>query len=298
MDTKSLHTLEFDKVLDILAGYTSFSAGEELARGLQPTRDQFEAEQWQAETREAILLLDTRSGVTIGGARDVRRVCDNAERGFTLPAEDFMDVRNTIIASRTLSRIILKAAEEFPHLAAVAELIEDCPGLVSAINNTIDERGEVLDSASPKLAKIRSEMRVVHGRIQDKLQKLLSSSQNQYLQEPIITQRSGRYVVPVKADAKGRIKGIVHDQSGTGATLWVEPMHTVELNNEFRSLQIREQDEINRILKELSAKVAEQAASIKRVVDRMAGQMDPASTQTSSWFHHLDSRCPPSLARL
>ncbi len=270
MDKKSLHTLEFDKVLDILAGYTSFSAGEELARRLHPTTDEIEAVQWQAETREAILLLDTRSGITIGGARDVRRSCDNAYRGFTLPAEELLDIRNTIIAGRNLHRAIVKAAAEFPHLAAIAELIEDCPGLVTAINNTIDERGEVLDSASPKLAKIRSELRVVHGRIQDKLQKLVNSSQNQWLQEPIITQRSGRYVVPVKADAKGRIKGIVHDQSGSGATLWVEPLQTVELNNEYRGLQIQEQDEINRILKELSAKVAEHGESIKRIVERMA----------------------------
>lgn len=270
MDIKSLHTLEFDKVLGILAGYTSFSAGEELARGLRPTTDEIEARQWQAETREAILLLDTRSGITIGGARDVRRACDNAYRGFTLPAEDLLDVRNTIIAGRTLHRAIVKAAHEFPHLAAIAELIEDCPGLVTTINNTIDERGDVLDSASPKLAKIRNELRTVHGRIQDKLQKLLNSSQNQWLQEPIITQRGGRYVVPVKADAKGRLKGIVHDQSGSGATLWVEPMQTVELNNEYRGLQIQEQDEINRILKELSGKVAEHGESIKRIVERMA----------------------------
>lgn len=270
MDQKSLHTLEFDKVLDRLAGYTSFSAGEEMARHLHPTTDEREAQQWQAETREAMLLLDTRSGVTIGGARDVRRACDNALRGFTLPAEDLMEIRNTIVAGRNLSRIILKAEEEFPHLAAVAVLIEDCPGIVTAVNNALDERGEVLDSASPKLAKIRSDLRTVHGRIHDKLQKLLNSSQNQWLQEPIITQRGGRYVVPVKADAKGRIKGIVHDQSGSGATLWVEPMQTVELNNEYRGLQIQEQDEINRILRELSAKVADQAAPIKRIVERMA----------------------------
>lgn len=270
MDTKSRYTLEFDKVLGILAGYTSFSAGEELARNLQPTTDEYFARQWQAETSEARLLLDTHTGITIGSTHDVRRACDNAERGFTLPSEQLQQISNTIAAARNLKRSLLKVEEEFPLLSGIAYLIEDCPGIVSAINATIDERGQVLDSASPKLAKIRSELRVVHGRIQDKLQKLLNSSQNQYLQEAIISMRNGRYVVPLRADAKGRVKGIVHDQSGTGATLWMEPMQTVELNNEFRGLQIQEQDEINRVLKELSAKVAEQSDSIKRVVERMA----------------------------
>ncbi len=270
MDTKSLHTLEYQKVLNILAGYTSFSAGEELAQKLQPTTDQILAEQWQTETAEALLLLDTHTNITIGGARDVRRQADNATRGFTIPAEDLLDIRSTLIAARTLQRQLIKVADEFPYLAAIAELIEECPGLVDAISSTIDERGEVLDSASSKLAKIRSELRKVHGRIQDKLQSLLNSSQNQWLQEPIISMRSGRYVVPVKTDAKGRIKGIVHDQSGSGATVWMEPMATVDLNNEYRGLQMDEQAEIERILAELSAKVADVAEPIMRIVERMA----------------------------
>lgn len=270
MDKKTFQTLEFDKVLKILAGYTNFSAGEDLAHSVAPTTDIVEARRWQAETREAVLLLDTRSNITIGGARDVRRSVANAERGFTLPAEDLLAIRNTIASARTIKRQIVKAEEEFPHLADIAQLIEECPGIVSAISNTIDERGEVLDSASPKLTKIRQDQRIVHGRIQDKLQKILNSRQNQYLQEPIITMRSGRYVVPLKADAKGRIKGIVHDQSSRGATLWVEPIGTVDLNNDYRSLQLQEEEEINRILAELSGKIAEQGDSIQRVVERMA----------------------------
>lgn len=270
MDKKSLATLEYHKVLTAVAAYTNFSAGEELTRRLMPTTDRREATQWQQETAEARLMLDTHTNVTIGGARDVRRAVDNAQRGFTLSAESLLEIRGTIIAARNLQRVILKAADDFPALAAIAELIEECPGLVSSIGQTLDERGDVLDSASSKLAKIRQEQRVVYGRIQDKLQKLLSSSQNQYLQEPIITQRSGRYVVPVKADAKGRIKGIVHDQSGSGATVWVEPLNTVELNNEYRGLQLQEQQEIERILAELSQLVAEQGDSLKRIVERMA----------------------------
>ncbi len=270
MDTKTLRVLEFDKVREILAGYTSFSAGHDLAVRLEPTADPYKAQLWQDETREAIQILEEHSSITIGGARDVRRAVDNAERGFTLLAEDLQAIMSTIVAARTLRRQLLKLKDEIPHLAQVAELIEECPGIVSAVNRTIDERGNVLDSASAKLSKIRQEQQVVNSRIQEKLQRLLNSSMNQHLQEPIITMRSGRYVVPLRADAKGRIKGIVHDHSGSGATLWIEPMNTVELNNEYRGLHLREQDEINRLLRELSALIAEQGPSIKRVVERMA----------------------------
>ncbi len=270
MDTKSLTILEFPKVRQILAGYTSFSGGEQLALGLTPTTDLLEARRWQAETAEALRLLDTHSSVTIGGARDVRQAADNATRGFTLLAEDLLDIRHTLTAARNLQRHLLKAEEQAPHLAEIAELIEECPGIVAAISRTLDERGEVLDSASPKLAKLRSELRVVHGRLQEKLQRILQSSDGQYLQDTLVSMRSGRYVVPLRADAKGRIKGIVHDQSGSGATLWIEPLATVDLNNEYRGLQIAEQEEIQRILAELSRLVAEQSDSIKRVVERMA----------------------------
>lgn len=271
MDEKSLHILEFDKVLEQLAAHTSFSAGEALARDLTPAVDAGEARRRQAETREAVALFEDGSNVTIGGARDVRRAVDNAMRGYTLQPEDFLDVRSTLIAARTLRRQLLKVDERCPHLAAVAELIEECSGLVSDIGETLDEeRGEVLDTASDRLANIRRSLRVVHGRIHDKLESLIGSSMNKYLQEPIITSRGGRYVVPLKAEYKGRIKGIVHDQSSSGATLWLEPMNTVELNNEYRSLHLQEEEEIQRILAELSAKVAAQGDAVQRVVERMA----------------------------
>lgn len=270
MDKKSLNTLEYPKVLRILAGYTSFSAGEALALSLHPTTDRREAERWQAETREAMVLLDTRSNVTIGGARDVRRPADNAQRGFVLPAEDLLDIRSTIVAARNLRRQLLKGEDDFPHLADIAELIEDCRGIVDAISQAIDDRGEVMDSASSDLARIRQSQRTVHGRIHDRLQSLLNSSQNQWLQEPLISLRSGRYVIPLRADAKGRIKGIVHDHSGSGATLWIEPLNTVDLNNEYRELQLKEEAEIERILSQLSGLVAEQGDALKRIVERMA----------------------------
>ena len=273
LDQKSLLTLEFNKIREIVAGYASFSGGRDLALAMQPTTELEQAREWQAETREAASLFASDSGVTIGGGRDVRRAADNALRGFILPAEDFLAIQATVVAGRNLRRQLLRLEDRVPHLAAIAALIEECRGIVSAITNTLDERGEVLDSASPRLAKVRQEQRAVHGRIQDKLQRILNSSMAQFLQESIITQRSGRYVIPVRADAKGRLKGIVHDQSGSGATLWVEPLGTVDLNNEYRGLLMEEQEEIQRILRELSNLVADQGEAIKRVVERMA-EMD------------------------
>jgi DNA mismatch repair protein MutS2 len=270
MDEKSRRTLEFDKVLERLANYTSFSAGHALALLVEPTTDLELARRWQAETREALALFDVRTDITIGGARDVRRAADNAQRGFILPPEDILEIRATVAAGRDLRRKLARLEDQCRNLSELGQLIEECPGLVAAISSTLDERGEVLDSASNQLAQIRRQLRIAHDRIFDKLQSLLGSSQNQYLQEPTITTRSGRYVVPLMANHKGRIRGIVHDQSNSGATLWIEPLNTVELNNEYRGLQIAEQDEIQRILSELSAYIAGHGDAIKRLVDRLA----------------------------
>jgi DNA mismatch repair protein MutS2 len=270
MDDKSLRTLEYHKVLARLAEFTSFSAGRELALALRPTTDVAEARRWQTETAEAVRLFDAQREITIGGTRDVRRMADNAQRGFTLRPLDLLDVQSTLVASRTLKRQLLKTEESNPSLAAIAHLIEECPGLIDAISQTVDEKGEVLDSASPRLGAIRRELQVAHSRIQDKLQRLIDSSMGQYLQEPIITMRSGRYVIPVKIESRGRVQGIVHDHSGSGATVWVEPLATVELNNEYRRLQVDEEEEIIRILSELSGRVADHGDAIKRVVERMA----------------------------
>ena len=270
MDEKSLRTLEYDKVLKRLTHYTSFSAGEALATALRPTTDPDQARLWQLETQEAKALFESGADVMIGGTRDVRSAVERSERGFTLLTADFMDIKSTLIAARTLQRKLIRLEEEFPNLADIAYLIEECPGIVGAITKTIDEQGEVLDSASPALARIRRDLRVAYNRLQDKLRALLTSSNNQYLQEPIITSRAGRYVVPLRAEHKGRIKGIIHDQSGSGATLWIEPLFTVELNNEYRTLQIQEQKEIDRILAALSAEIAVQGEPLIRVVERMA----------------------------
>ncbi len=270
MDEKTLKTLEYDKILGQLAEYTSFSAGEALVHQLTPTSNMDRAIEWQAQTTEARDLLGARTDMSIGGARDIRRWVNNAMLGFILQPDELLEIQATIIAGRDLRRKLLKSCDSLPNLASIAELIEECPGIVSRISTVLDERGEIFDSASEKLAYIRRQLQIIHGRIQDKLRSLLVSNQNQYLQEPTISLRGGRYVVPLMANHKGRIKGVVHDQSNSGATLWIEPFNTVDLNNEYRSLQIAEEEEIQRILAELSILVADEGDALKRLVERIA----------------------------
>nr|MBI2904244.1 endonuclease MutS2 [Chloroflexota bacterium] len=271
MDAKSLRTLELPKILDRLAGYCSFSAGEALALALRPTADLGEARRGQQQTAEARKLLSVKTDTSIGGARDVRPPVANAARGAVLLPAEILDIKNTLIAGRALKRTLGRLGDQFPRLAVIASGIDDCPGIVEAIGRTLDERGEVLSSASEKLADIRREVRVAHDRLLQKLQTILGSSRyTAYLQDLLITQRDGRYVIPLKAEHKGKLRGIIHDQSASGATLFVEPLATVELNNAWRQLQLQEQEEIRRILAELCALIGEQAQAIQYNVEALA----------------------------
>lgn len=271
MDAKSIQILELPKILERVSKFASFSAGASLALSLTPSTDLDEVRRRQQETSEARRLLAVKTDVSLGGARDVRAAAQLAARAGVLDAPTLLDIKSTLIAARTLRRLLSKLADQFPRLAFIAEGLTEIPGLVEAISNTLDERGEVLDSASPKLAEIRRDLRAVHTRLLQKLERLVTDPRNAaYLQEAIVTQRDGRYVIPLKADFKGRIRGVVHDQSASGATLFVEPLVTVELNNELRELQLAEQSEIRRILTELSAFIGEQAEPIVFTVDALA----------------------------
>ncbi|RMD68805.1 MAG: endonuclease MutS2, partial [Bacteroidetes bacterium] len=164
-------------------------------------------------------------------------------------------------------------------------------GLIDAISRTLSERGEVLDSASPQLARIRKQMQVVHDRLMSRLQRLIGDPKiARYLQDAIITQRDGRYVIPLQADFKGRIKAIVHDQSASGATLFVEPTSVVELNNEYRELQLAERDEVRRVLAELSQRVGEYAPELEQTVHVIA-RLDLAFA-IAKYADHLRAAAP------
>ncbi len=264
--------LDLPKVLAQLARYTSFSASTELALTLEPSIFPEVVTQRLAETREARQLLTTRSDLGFGGITDVRPQVETAVRGARLLPADLLAIRSSMLAARELRRSLLKLGTNYPRLASLAQRLYDAGGLIVEIGRCLDDNtGEVRDDASPELANVRRELREAAARLQDKLRRILGNSRNgPYLQEAIITQRGGRYVIPVKADFKGRIPGIVHDQSASGATLFVEPLATVDLNNRVRELQAREQHEIDRILLRLSILAAEDAQPIVWTIEALA----------------------------
>ncbi|MCS6847449.1 MAG: endonuclease MutS2 [Anaerolineae bacterium] len=271
MIAKHLHTLELPKILDRLAGYCAFSASAALARALEPATQPAEVERRLAETAEARDALGKNDQLTIGGARDVRDAVRLAARGGVLEPQTFLEIRDTLLSGRNIQRALSRFGAIYPQLTTITNAIEPSGALVAEINRCIDDSGEVRDTASPELAAIRREVRVVHDRLLAKLQRMVSDASNApYLQEALITQRGGRYVIPVKADFKGRIPGVVHDQSASGMTLFIEPLATLELNNEWRELQLAEEREVRRILAALSGWVGAEAESIIRTVEAIA----------------------------
>lgn len=271
MDDKSAHILELPKILEQLAYHSSFSAGAEMIRALRPSNDIREVRDWQQQTLEARTLLDAKSDINLGGARDVREPLHQALHGIILEPQTLLDIRGTLRRASTLKRTLGRLRHQFPALGSIAERLEECAGLQGEISRTIDDNGNIYDSATPKLALIRRDMRVASERLQSKLSNLINNPNNaKYLQEQLVTQRNGRYVIPLRSEFKGRIPGIVHDQSSSGATIFIEPLATVELNNAVRELQLAEDDEIRRILRELSELVAGEAVYIEATVNGLA----------------------------
>jgi DNA mismatch repair protein MutS2 len=270
---QTLETLEFPKIRERLARHTAFSASRDLALRLLPSTDAYVIRRRLQLTSEARRLLDERPDASIGGARDIRSAAGLARRGGVLDAAVFLEIAGTLRSGRLLRAMLLKQdAANFALLRELAEDLPDLPAVEATIAATIGEDGTVLDSASPKLGRLRAEVRVAFGRLQDKLQNMISSTTyGDSLQEPIITVRGGRYVVPVKASHKRNIRGLVHDQSASGATLYIEPIAIVELNNKWRELQLAEEEEVARILAELSDRVGGYATEIVAGVEALAG---------------------------
>ncbi len=276
MNPKHLSTLELPKILERLASYCSFEVSSDLAIRLAPATESVEVRRRLAETAQARAALNANDNLTIGGAHDVRNIVAHAARGGVLEPQELLDIRDTLVSARSVQKAISRMAGLYPDLTAITNRIEPCGGLVNEITRCIDDKSEVRDSASPALGDIRRNVRIVHDRLMTKLQRIVSDGNaSSYLQDALITQRGGRYVIPVKADFKGRIPGLIHDQSASGMTLFIEPIATLELNNEWRELQMAEVREVRRILAALSDAVQADSAFINRTVEAL-GEFDLA----------------------
>ena len=270
MNAKVLGTLEFPKVLARLADFTAFSASRELALALEPNADRFWVERRQEETAEAVRLLAERPEFSVRGTRDVRLLARKAALGAVLDPAQLLEIAGTLESGQFVGGAIAKLdSDAFRVLREHAAQIHPCRDVTAAISGAISDQGEVRDNASPALGRIRRELRVAHSRLTERLNSYLTSHRSS-LQDAIITSRNDRYVIPVKAEARSQIPGIIHDQSASGATVFVEPLAIVELNNALRTLQLQEREEIERILREVSAVVGASGEAIIETVNAMA----------------------------
>ena len=246
--------LELDKILDRLAQEAASPAAAEAARALTPQTGLSNVQALLDETWDAYTLLAKFGAPGFGGLLDVSNPLRRAEAGGALNMAELLRIGGVL---RTLRGIVAwreKSAGLKTHLDDYFDGIQPNKYLEEQIFNAIDSEEEMNDNASPTLANIRRKIRAASARVREKLDSMVHSAYYQkFLQEPIVTQRGGRFVVPVKSEHRSEVPGLVHDSSGSGATVFIEPMAVVEANNEVRVLQNEERDEINRILQELSA---------------------------------------------
>ena len=271
MDKASIEMLEFPRVRERLANYTSFPAGRELALALQPTSDAAWVQLLLKQSAEARRLISVRPDFHITEAYDVREDVTRAQKGASLDAAALLKVLKTVTACRLARNGLSKMAEDMPALWGMVREISVLTEIEGEINKCLSPTGDVLDSASAQLADVRWRMRDTRRQLQERLSSIVKSKKGQeMLQEQLVTERNGRYVLPVRVESKRDLKGIVHDVSNTGATVFIEPMETVETGNELRQLEVQERQEIERILAALSAAVGATADDIATNIGALA----------------------------
>ncbi len=271
MDQTSLELLEFPKVREILASFTSFSASRELALNLTPSAEPQLVSLLLTQSAEARRLLALNPGFSIGSIVDVRAEVEMASRGKILTPSTLIDAKDSLQAARSLRTAISKIKDKLPSLWDIANGIKDLSYLEAEIGRCLTPTGEILDSASEKLLSLRQQLKRTREELLDRLDSIIKSRHSQrFLQESLVTTRHDRYVVPVKAELRKEIKGIVHDISNTGATVFVEPWAIVELGNQLRELTLGEEQEVERILRDLSSQVGVHSAEILRNVALVA----------------------------
>ena len=271
MDDKGLEMLEFHRIREILAGFTSFSASRELALRLKPLSDYEQISLLLRQSAEARHLLSLEPDFAIGTVLDIRDVVMMAEHGKMLEPQTLAEIQQTLAAIRQLRTRLGTRSKELPLLWNITDGIIELNQLEKNIGSCLTPTGELLDSASPKLDTVRQQLRKAREQLLSRLEIIIRSPKGRkIIQEPIITEREGRYVIPVKIESRKEIKGIVHDVSNTGVTVFVEPWTTVELGNELREIVAEERHEVERILKDLSTEVGAREAEISHNIALVA----------------------------
>jgi DNA mismatch repair protein MutS2 len=271
MDEHALRVLEYGKVLARLANLTSFSGGHDLALALTPSPDYREVIERQHVLEEAMRLRAARLPLNLNSALDVRPALDKAALGGALDGQELLAVAGTQRVAHQARGVLTRVAAQYPRLGGLGEDLIEHEQVVTEVSAALDQRGEVVDSASPTLAMLRRNIKIAHDRLQAKLQEFLGSASGRLAaQESLVTLRDGRYVIPIKADFRGEVRGIVHDVSSSGATVFIEPLAVVELGNQWREFQIEERREVERILRRLSEVVGVAAGDIASNVDLLA----------------------------
>lgn len=257
MENKTITRLEFDKVLQDLVKYTNSALGRERVEQLKPSTSQPTVLAWQIETSQAKELLRLEPMTDFTGWFDIRDQIKRLKREATLVAEELLQVGTTLASSRRIKLYLEERQASYPVLADIAMGLASIPAIEKEILRAIMPGGEIADNATPELYQIRRKLKSAQSKVRERLDAIIRSSAKQkYLQEAIVTIRGDRYVVPVKQEYRGQVPGIIHDQSASGATLFIEPMPVVEANNEVRRLMAAQREEITRILTRLSALAA------------------------------------------
>lgn len=276
MNPKALTTLEYHKIRLRLADHAATSLGKARVEALEPNSDFEEVKRLLKATDEAAKVDRLKGGAPFGGIRDIRSALHRSRIGSTLGAGELLDIANTIGGGRRLKKFLLTMDEQepIPSLTAAAEPISENKTVEDKIRSCIDDSADILDSASPELSRIRHELRTNESRAREKLEQMIRTpSIQKMLQDSLITIRGDRYVIPVKQEYRGHFGGMIHDQSASGATLFIEPEAVVAINNKLRELKLGEEREIEKILMMLSAHVAEAADELLVSVEAL-GELD------------------------
>lgn len=258
MNQKALKTLEFDKIIHILTAHAASEGAKEMCRKLVPYDNINDVERAQRETADALRRVYRKGSVSFGGIRDIRGSLKRLEIGGILGMGELLQIMSLLETTGKIRQYGQQEADDTSRdsLDESFEFLDPVPTLASEIRRCILADDEMADDASSALLQIRRSMRQMNDKVHNTLNSMVNGSARSYLQDPVVTMRDGRYCLPVKAEHRSQVPGMIHDQSSTGSTLFIEPMAVIKLNNDFKELLMKEQQEIEKILSVLSEKAA------------------------------------------